>query len=344
MSESPHAEQRTPFVLGKPIKNPSDFYGRQKVLANLFRAILNIELVSVVGEHRCGNTSVLYMLAHEEQRQRHLSRADDAGLLFAFLSCQLASEGPDSFYRRLALAARRVDPDATVDFGGVVDRVWVEGYLEDLAHRGRRLVLLLDELEVIAGFDETFWEWLQVLVTEYDVPVIASTRFDLSQYRAERGGPPFFNLFRSLYIGSFSPETVEQFLREKSEITDFDFFAVRDTLQALAGRFPFYLQVAAALFYFHAGGESHVTEAQRQAVINDFKARTWTLFEDAWPKLPPIEREALVWLCGDGRPHGEAEMRFQKALQSLERRGYVIDGQIFSSAFADFVREHAAMG
>jgi len=335
-------EYRTPFVLGYPIKNPPDFYGRERVLRALFDAALKTELVAVVGEHRCGNTSVLYQLLHEAQRARYLTPGEDARLLFAFVSCQLATEGPEAFYRRIALALRRVDPEIELDPTAAVTQVWLENYLESLARRRRTPVLLLDEFEVIAKFDPAFWEWFQVLVTEYDVSIIASTRADLSEYRAEHGGPAFFNLFRSIFLGSFTPETVETFLRDKTELADFDYFAVRDVLQSLAGRFPFYMQVAASLFYFHAAGENHVTPEQTEAVIRDFKARTWMLFEDAWHKLPQIEREALVWMAEGGRHGGEAEMRFAKALGSLERRGYVFDGHIFSTAFTEYVLEHAA--
>ncbi len=336
------SDRRTPFVLGKPIKNPLDFYGRKAVLRELFDAAIATELVAVVGEHRCGNTSVLYQLLHEEVRAHYLPAREDAKLVFAFVSCQLAGETPEGFYRRMALALRRVDSEAGLEPGTPVDRVWIEDYLEGLRSRRQHLVLLLDELEVLRNFDASFWEWFEVLVNEYDVAIIASTRQDPGEFRAQSGGPPFFNLFRSVYIGSFKPETVETFLREKSEITDFDFAAVRDVIYDLAGRFPYYMQVAAALFYVYAGGESHVTPEQTQAVIQDFMSRTWVLFEDAWAKLPEIEREAVVWLAAGGRHGGETEQRLAKAMSSLERRGYVLDGHIFSTAFAEFVREHTA--
>jgi hypothetical protein len=336
------SDRRTPFVLGKPIKNPADFYGRVAELRASFDAALATELVAVVGEHRCGNTSILYQLQHEDVRARYLTPGDDAKLVFAFVSCQLASDSPEAFYRRLALALRRVDSEAELAPGTPVDRVWIEDYLESLRGRGQHLVLLLDEFEVLSRFDPSFWEWFEVLVNEYDVAIIASTRQDPAEFRTEKGGPPFFNLFRSITIGSFKPETVETFLKEKSEVTDFDFFSVRDEIQDLAGRFPYYMQVAAALFYLHAGGENHVTPQQTEEAIRDFKSRTWMLLEDAWSKLPLIEREALVWLAAGGRHGGETEVRLTKALESLERRGYVLDGHIFSSAFADYVREHAA--
>jgi len=290
-------ESRTPFILGKPIKNPADFYGRKQTLRELFDAALNAELVAVVGEHRCGNTSIIYQMLHPDVRSRCLEPSEDNGLLFVLVSSQLAADGPEALFRRTARALRRTDPDARADFGGTIDQVWMEDYLEDLADRHRRLVLLVDEFEVLADFEPVFWEWFEKLVTSYDVSMVVTARVDLSQYRTERdAGPPFFNMFRSVYVGSFRPETVDHFLAEKSEITDFDFLAVQDVIHDLAGRFPYYMQVAAALFYLFAGGESHIADEQVDAVRNEFTARTSALFSDAWNKLPQIERDALTWL------------------------------------------------
>lgn len=342
MSERPDA--RTPFVLGKPIKNPSDFYGREEPMRRLFDAVISGQLVSVVGEHRCGNTSVLYQLAHPEVRERYLGPDGDKGLVFAFVSAQLASDGPKALLRRIARSLRRADPDAGVPFDGPLDKVWLENYLEDLTDRAGRLVLLLDEFEVLAGFEAEFWDWFEKIVTEYDVAVIVSSRMDLGQFRSERRiGPPFFNMFRSLYIGSFSQETFDAFLKEKSEITDFDFGAVRDVICDLAGRFPYYVQVAAALFYLHAGGDSHVDAEQVELVRDEFRSRTGALFADAWEKLPASERDALTWLVFDVAPPDTERRSDREARKSLERRGYLLDGRVFSSAFADHVRAHSRL-
>ncbi len=330
---------RTPFVLGKPIKNPADFYGRSKLLRGLFQALLQSQRVAVVGEHRCGNTSVLYQLLHPEVRARHLSPAEDHSLVFVFVSCQLAGGSPGGLLRRIAVALRRADEEADGEVDpAAVDQAWLLSYLEQLADRHKRLVLLLDEFEVLAELDPAFWDWFEVLANEYDVAIIASTRTDLSQYRTEHGGPPFFNTFRSDYMGSFTPTTVDLFLRDKTELTDFDFVAVRDVIQDLAGRFPFYMQMAAALIYVTAGGEPRLSAAQLETVQREFRSQTGKLFEDAWNKLPAPERQALSWLAiGEA---GQGVSLSDEVLTSLERRGYLIDGRIFSSPFRDFIHQH----
>jgi DNA-binding response OmpR family regulator len=83
-----------------------------------------------------------------------------------------------------------------------------------------------------------------------------------------------------------------------------------------------------------------VSAAQTDEVRREFALRTRALFEDAWHKLPWSERDALGWLVLGERPEGQDEALQARALRSLERRGYLVDGRIFSSALAEFIRLH----
>jgi hypothetical protein len=67
--------------------------------------------------------------------------------------------------------------------------------------------------------------------------------------------------------------------------------------------------------------------------------RTQSLFADAWRKLPPREREVLTRMARGAHESGGHTVSEKDAMESLERRGYVVDGQIFSSVFSDFVNE-----
>jgi hypothetical protein len=92
----------------------------------------------------------------------------------------------------------------------------------------------------------------------------------------------------------------------------------------------------------HAGGEPRISDAALGEARKEFAMRTSTLFDDAWKKLPLGEREALAWLTQDGPPETEGG-RFRDAFATLERRGYVVDGRIFSSVFAQFVAEKSEL-
>lgn len=328
------------FALGKPIKEPEAFHGRSAELKELFESVVNLQPVALVGEHRCGNTSLLYQMRHPVVQARYLSEAERERMIFAFVNAQLAAESPDALYRRLSLALRRADPDSDADFEAEIDAFWIEDYLESLADRDKRLVLLLDEFEVLAGFHERFWEWFRGLITEYDLSIVVATRVELGEFRDEWGsGSPFFNMFRSIYVGSFRQAEVDGFLAAVSAATGMDFAAIAPVIEELAGRFPYYVQVATALFHEHGlrdgslGGELQVEQVRRE--MSD---RVAAHFEDIWSKLPLEEQEALSWLAIGARPDSGDALAFEQALPSLERRGYVVDGRVFSEVFAEDVR------
>jgi DNA-binding winged helix-turn-helix (wHTH) protein len=331
---------RSPFVLGKPIKDPADFYGREHELRELFESVVNMQPVALVGEHRCGNTSLLYQIQNEAVQARYLSPTTRDQLLLVFVTAQLAAEGPDAFYRRLARAMERADENAKADFDAPIDTFWIEDYLDDLTDRGMRLVLLLDEFEVMSSFESGFWEWFRGLITEYDLSIVVATRVELGSFRDEWGvGSPFFNMFRAIYIGSFSPADIELFFQGVGERTGVDFTPMKPLILALAGRFPYFLQVATALCHELAQREPLAATPDQIAFIEqEFRVRTEAHFEDIWQRLPDSERDGMAWLAVGARPEGREGLGFQQALPVLERRGYLVDGQIFSTMFADYVR------
>lgn len=338
------SDRPNPFVLGKPIKEPEDFLGRERELRELFESVVSMQPVALVGEHRCGNTSLLYQMLHEAVHARYFDEGEGDGLIFGFVNAQMAADSPEAFYRRIARACRRADPDAAVDFEVPIDAFWIEDYLEDVAGRGHRLVLLMDEFEVLAGFQASFWEWFRGLIIEYDLSIVVATRVELGEFRDEWGsGSPFFNMFRNIYVGSFTRAETDAFIEHASACTGLDYASVRDTILDLGGRFPYYLQVAASSFFDGAareGGPAFGSPGHIAAAVHEFRARTEPHFDDIWPKLPPGERDALSWLAVGEVPAARDAVVVNMAQPSLVRRGYVVEGQIFSTAFADYVRRH----
>jgi len=333
---------RNPFVLGKPIKEPEDFHGRERELRELFESVVNMQPVALVGEHRCGNTSLLYQLMNDEVRDRFLEQSVQDSLLFAFINAQLAGDSPESLFRRVARTLRRADPDSEIDFDvDPIDAYWLEDYLDDLADRGRRLVFILDEFDVLADFEPSFWEWFRGLVIEYDVSIVLASRVELGDFETHWGtGSPFFNMFRSVFVGSFTPQEATNFLSDVSRLGGFDLVPATDFITALAGRFPYYMQVVCSMLYDQAKHGASLTEPEIATIVErEFRAHTEALFNDVWPRLPAGERDALIWLAVEAHPDAQDALPFGQAVPRLERRGYVVDRQIFSTALADYARK-----
>ncbi len=101
------------------------------------------------------------------------------------------------------------------------------------------------------------------------------------------------------------------------------------------------MQVAGSLFYDLAlqgpltGGTSEL-----DAVSREFASIVVAHLEHTWARLPQAERDALSWLAVDAEPEERERSAFRQALLRLERRGYLVDGRIFSTAFRDFILQH----
>jgi len=133
------------YVVGAPIEEPPDFYGRGELLAALLGG--RDRLVFLMGLRRTGKTSVLKALER---------RAEGAGLLPLFLQLQAADEGLRD------LVADAVDALA-FDQGEEIDEDVLDaaplGRLLKLADRlagrkKRELLVLIDEAEVLVRLCE----------------------------------------------------------------------------------------------------------------------------------------------------------------------------------------------
>src|SRR6202008_2820493 len=53
---------RNPFIVGGPIQNPRDFFGRKRAVGSSIARLGSMQSISIVGERRIGKTSLLRYL------------------------------------------------------------------------------------------------------------------------------------------------------------------------------------------------------------------------------------------------------------------------------------------
>ena len=90
-----------PYIVGHPIKNQADFYGRSLAIRRFYEVIAGqqAQSLSVVGARRAGKTSFLLHVAHPEMMQQHLAEPDQTVMVYLDMSfCKT----PEEFYGRLA--------------------------------------------------------------------------------------------------------------------------------------------------------------------------------------------------------------------------------------------------
>ena len=217
----------------------------------------------------------------------------------------------------------------------------IQAVLKRLAPR--RLVLLLDEFEKIINgghFPVEFFRFLRGLSSRYEVCFITATIEALDDCSpVELISSPFPNIFAKVYLGSWTDSEFDYFITETSKRSGAPILAHKDEIYKLAGRFPFYVQVACS-FYFDVWRErGKITPQDRTNIKHRFADEVRPHFERMWKgHLNAEEKATLIALAH------KHEALNNMALRSLTQKGYVVDGHIFSVALTDFVLRKEAEG
>jgi hypothetical protein len=184
-----HAGQEaitSPFYTGGRINDPSLFFGRQRIVREICSELRKGCNVSIVGESQIGKSSLLYYL--------YQTRADwqaEGTIEFIDLQCVLdEADFCETVLNRLGESG---------DTLRALKRVL----------SGRKLILLLDEVERLAeqDFNPRLHDLLRSLAQERHFAMCLSTRqplIDVFPARTPGGVSPFHNIFTIKTLGPFS--------------------------------------------------------------------------------------------------------------------------------------------
>jgi hypothetical protein len=212
-----------PFTDILAIRDPARFIGRERLLERVLRQ-LEAGSVALIGERKIGKSSVLWQL------KRRLE-PETPTLLWDFFE---------------PIPARQLLREAIARLGGSGD-TW-----EDFraALRGRRMVLLLDELDLALerGFDLDMLRGCRALCQrEPGFRLVTASRVPPWNIfpRPERGSTPW-DFLQPLEVGPFTEEEAQRLLDHPwaPEAPRFDPATCRELI-ALSGRHPYRLQRAA---------------------------------------------------------------------------------------------------
>jgi hypothetical protein len=329
----------SPFIYGRPVR-PGEFLNRESELRTIFNRLRNGESTAVVGEPHIGKTSLLLQLADEATQQAYLG--DDARCLVVS-PLDLHPIGSDytpvAFWEEVLeplrehpgqrTTSRNLKAAAQADYA----RRSLERLFNNLGNQGRRLVLLLDEFELLLlhpNFqDPAFFALLRSLATRTGgLALVTSSRLSVAVMN-ERGrglletGSPFFNNVIEVRLRSFDQETVNALLDQAGEALSPD---DRRFVRRVAGCRPFLLQAMTAALVETVGDDRQVQAAER------FYERVAFHFDDLWYSLDDRTRTMAVVLSlvelgsralGKDFAFGEIEKveAFGPELRKLDERG-----------------------
>ena len=320
-----------PYIFGPPVKRPEDFFGREEETYSLLECIRHAGCASVVGERRMGKTSLLYHLLNQPQ-DVWPQGAEPALVL---LDPQLRLKGEKHFHARVIEEIASQLPEAKLarreprEEAREADLI---ACLEGIAPR--RLVLMIDEFELIATqeeFSEEFFLFLRAIAQNYGTSIITATSVPLEQCcRKRHTSSVFRNIFQDVHLGPFREGEFEHFIAETSRRSGVSLEAWRSQILELAGRFPAFTQLACLHYYRAVIRHPDLSPDDHLRIRQNFEDQAKPCFESIWEQyLSDEEKKALTALS-----RGQADMN-SSAIKQLARKGYVVDGRVFSSVFAE---------
>jgi len=243
-----------PYISGEPVRRPEMFFARRDLL-NRIAGGLHQNSVMIQGERRIGKTSLLYQLADL------LRATDDPEWIFIPVMVDLEGTPQEQFfhlmmdatldavrgylptgepmlYFSVVPAVRYSDRDFTADLRALLDAL-----KPGMAPHLPRLVLMLDEVDVINGYDTLTQQQLRrILVSDLAEnvgAVVAGAYINKTWMREES---PWYNLFYEITLEPFSDAEARRLLVEPVQgIYEWDAEAL-DYLVGLANGRPHRLQ------------------------------------------------------------------------------------------------------
>jgi len=320
-----------PFDYGTPVP-PERFYGRDKAILEIKYRIgaISSQSINIVGMRRNGKTSLLRLI---RERTEKFFQPQQKPLIVT-LDLQSPKfhtpEGIIEGLRREILKQIGTEPwrqDVNDDPFEVED-----GFMW-LRDQGYRLIVILDEFEGIIRRLELFQDWGEDWRAKASAGmlamVIASKRPLSEDWKTRFPTSSFPNIFSRSEVGTgvLEAESWHNLVKDgfiQSGKMDVVPDKLIDWIDELTGGLPFYVKMAASMFWQYGDYEQARIEFIYQATPR---------FEELWADLNPSERQIMK------NAAGKISIQSNAVVDSLKRQGLLrADGRLFSSAFAEFVR------
>jgi len=252
---------RNPFIVGGPITDPADFFGREREISFCLARLRGMQSVSLTGERRIGKSSLLHYLTATAQER--------LGLEYRPAYVDLLSAAARTLPGLLGEILRQLGvqrPVATL--------TEFEQRFNELHDQGTKPLVALDELEmflrlalpvawnaspspyggVVGNLQQPgesphdFCEALRALASNRRLALLTASRITLREMH-DRGAmvSPLYNIMGTRKLGLFTEEEAREFVTARRSGVRFSETQVAEILRR-GGRHPLRLQALG----FHA--------------------------------------------------------------------------------------------
>jgi len=323
-----------PYYYPEKIGDPKYFYGRTQEVQAIHSILTQPApaFISVIGERRIGKSSLLTCLPHLFERvgKQPLSDCLFVNADMQFIVGRTTRDFFDEVWKNFQIEKQTSTP-AEAEINA---KERFENQLKQLQEQGKRLVLLLDEFQIIAAnakFDACFFKFLTDMAEKYHVSYIVVSPKSLENYchSDKIKNLPFVQRMEKLYIGSFTEEEAKQLIIEPAKSIKILLESEVDFVIDYAGYFPFFIQILC----YHL-----VREAKdRPAALRQFRREAEPHMEYIKTVLDEQEFGVLQRLAYSEN----LEPSDTEVLKTLKRKGYLIrrgeQYRVFSRLLAEMI-------
>jgi hypothetical protein len=325
---------KNPFVYGKVARGES-FADRKRELAELSSDILSGQNVILFSPRRYGKTSLILEV---------LERVRAQGVLTVYLDLfKVVSEGDfvSAYAREVArlcgggirTALRRIrsllprlvpkvvlrgeDIEAELEFEFDL-RGEREPLLGDLfeavatlaGERGKRAVVVFDEFQELAGWDEgeRVQRHMRAHFQHHEEVsyVFLGSKRHLMEEIFQNKNRPFYRFGKHFPLGKIPEGEFAEFIQARFAATGFRVEeGVAERILAVTENHPYYTQLLCHVLWDRLRDERLVTPEHVDAGVEEVLSREAHAFHDMWDTLPLKARQLLVALAKEGDPRVE---------------------------------------
>jgi len=338
-----------PYTNRGTIKNPYEFYGREREIRRIFSRISSShpQCISVIGERKIGKSSLLYYLNHESIRKKWLKDPDS----YIFLLIDLQERTFDISFTNLfqyifRYLKKELGDRLAMEFPSDTEN-HSEQYeafrqvISKIVGYGLKLIIMFDEFGMITtneSFDSNFFSFLRSIANNYDCAYITTSRMKLQElcHDTDISESPFFNIFTPVPLSQFSHDEARSLIFMPSKGTDVE-FSERDAdfIISNAGYHPLFIQIACSSLFDHRVHNSDAKNVDYEIVKKDFLVEATGHFENIWKETNEAKQEILCKAAlGEGVTSQE-----QYLVKELQRSGYLTEDRAkpFSQSFQEFL-------
>jgi len=329
--------KNNPYSYGPLVADPAMFFGREEELKTLITRLRNKQSTSIVGMRRIGKSSLLYQLTCK------LSDLRDQRLVPVYIDLHDARYRTVASFVDTTLQALDTKTGGALSLQGATDMPGFSKAVDRMCQVGNCPLLCLDEFEEFIEhreeFNDVFIEGLRALAGQQKLAMVTTSRMPLTDLvKTGRWTSPFYNIFSQVELGLLESDAAQVLRRIPLERQKIALSPEDEALiQELAGRHPFFLQMACYHLY-EALSQPQNTRAE--IVCERFNHDAEPQFEQLWGDLHADEKAALKVVVDQAVPSAATET----TLGRLARFGVVEKAgenwRIFSAAFARDVQQY----